>query len=192
VGLTTDTRIRPPSGQDVAAVIAGDRDATDAFVGWMWPRAKQVAFLMAQDQGLAEDVAQEAVLKALKALPSFDRTRPVKPWAERIAVNATLDRLRKRHLWAEVSQEDHAGLDEEQLEAEATELVRQAVSDDVMEALRTLSEVQRSAVVLRYLLDCTPSEIAEISDIPASTVRSHVRRGLIELRQILKHPGGEQ
>lgn len=172
-------------------MIDGDRDAVDSFVGWMWRRAKQIAYLLAQDQGLAEDVAQESVLKALRALPSFDRTRPIKPWAERIAANATLDRLRKRHIRSEISYEDHAGLDEDHLEARATELVRQAVSDDVMEALRTLNEAQRSAIVLRYLLDYSPQEIAEISGIPASTVRSHVRRGLIELRLILKHPGGE-
>ena len=62
---------------------------------------------------------------------------------------------------------------------------RSEISDEVMSALASLEPDQRAAVVLRYLIDCTPGEIAETLGIPRGTVNSRLRRGLDQLSKLL-------
>ena len=59
------------------------------------------------------------------------------------------------------------------------------VPEDIAGGLRTLSPEHRAVVVLRYLLDYTPGEIAELLELPRGTVNSRLRRGLDHLEEIL-------
>jgi RNA polymerase sigma-70 factor (ECF subfamily) len=59
------------------------------------------------------------------------------------------------------------------------------VSDELMAGLRALAPDHRAVVVLRYLLEYTPGEIADLLDLPRGTVNSRLRRGLDELKGLL-------
>ena len=140
-----------------------------------WPRAYRAAYLVTHDAAAAEDIAQESFLAALRALDTFDRRRPFGPWLHRIVVNRAIDWTRARKLRAEVELSDSLRAPEP----------RRPPRDDVLAALARLAPEHRAVVVMRYLLEFTPGEIAEALGLPRGTVNSRLRRGLDALREEL-------
>jgi RNA polymerase sigma-70 factor, ECF subfamily len=145
-----------------------------------WPRAHRAAYLVVQDGAAAEDIAQEAFLAAVRNLDRFDRRRPFGPWLHRIVVNRAIDWARARSLRGE------AGGDALDAEPDTEEDVQgNPLSATVAEGLASLSPEHRAVIVLRYLLEYTPGEIARLLDLPRGTVNSRLRRGLDRLEGIL-------
>ena len=132
-----------------------------------WPHAFRAAYLVTHDEGAAEDIAQESFLAAIRALDRFDRRRPFGPWLHRIVVNRAIDWTRARKLRAEVKLVDIAAAPAAPEHA-----------DDTYAALARLAPEHRAVIVLRYLLEFTPGEIADALDLPRGTVNSRLRRGL--------------
>jgi RNA polymerase sigma-70 factor (ECF subfamily) len=139
-----------------------------------WPRAFRAAYVVTHDAAAAEDIAQESFLAAIRALDRFDRRRPFGPWLHRIVVNRAIDWTRARKLRAEVELVDTVPAPEA---AEA--------GGKTLAALGRLSPEHRAVVVMRYLLEFTPGEIAEALDLPRGTVNSRLRRGLDALEDEL-------
>jgi RNA polymerase sigma-70 factor (ECF subfamily) len=159
-----------------AALVRAAQQGSEAAVAELfarhWSAAYRAAVLVTGDRAAAEDIAQEAFLAALRALPSFDTRRPLRPWLHRIVVNRAIDFARARALRNEVGA-DAAG------EAPAPPSVDAgAVGEDVAAALLRLGPEQRAVIVLRYLLEFTPGEIGAILGLPRGTVNSRLRRGL--------------
>ena len=140
------------------------------------------ALFVVHDGAAAEDIAQEAFLAAVRNLDRFDRRRPFGPWLHRIVVNRAIDWARARSLRRETGRplfgeweddtDEHVGLEN-------------PVPEDIAGGLRSLSPEHRAVIVLRYFLDYTPGEIAELLDLPRGTVNSRLRRGLDRLEDIL-------
>jgi RNA polymerase sigma-70 factor, ECF subfamily len=156
----------------VRAARAGSVSDLEALFRAHWPTAYRTAYLVAHDAAAAEDIAQEAFLAAVRALDRFDRRRPFGPWLHRIVVNRAIDWTRARKLRGEVELTERAAPGDHDVVD---------VSDDVVEALATLSPDHRAVIVLRYLLEYTPGEIARVLDLPRGTVNSRLRRALDEL-----------
>ena len=155
----------------VRAAQRGSERAVDELFARHWPDAYRTALLIAHDRAAAEDIAQEAFLSALRALPRFDRSRPLRPWLHRIVVNRAIDWARARRLRREVGVDAVA-------EVAAPEEVDPAGLGELGAALRRLSPEHRAVVVMRYLLELMPGEIAEALDLPRGTVNSRLRRAL--------------
>lgn len=163
----------------IRAAQEGSEDAVEELFARHWGQAYRAALLVTGDAAAAEDIAQEAFLSALRALPRFDVRRPLRPWLHRIVVNRAIDFSRARALRNEVGA-DCAG------ESAATASDdRRALDEDVVAALSVLSAEQRAVVVLRYLLEFTPGEIGKILDLPRGTVNSRLRRGLDALGDVM-------
>ena len=132
-----------------------------------WPNTHRAAYLIVRDAAAAEDIAQEAFLSALSALGRFDRRRPFAPWLHRIAVNRAIDWSRARALRGEVAASG------ELLDAVGRGPGRRRGSrrgERGRRRARAGSRAEhRAVVVLRYLLDYTPGEIAHMLDLPRGT-----------------------
>jgi RNA polymerase sigma-70 factor (ECF subfamily) len=153
----------------------GSASDLEALFRLHWPRAFRAAYLVTHDAQAAEDIAQESFLAAIRALDSFDRRRPFGPWLHRIVVNRAIDWTRAKRLRSEVElSELHPAGDE-----------RADVDDETLAALARLPPEQRAVVVMRYLLEFTPGEIADALDLPRGTVNSRLRRGLDTLAEEL-------
>jgi RNA polymerase sigma-70 factor, ECF subfamily len=140
------------------------------------PTAYRAALLVVHDRAAAEDIAQEAFLRAIRALDRFDRRRPFAPWLHRIVVNRAIDWSRAR-----------ASRQESELDSEHADPEQQPdVGEEVIAALAALSPEHRAVIVMRHLLGYTPGEIAEQLDLPRGTVNSRLRRGLDELQERLQ------
>ena len=101
------------------------------------------------------------------------RRRPFGPWLHRIVVNRAIDWSRARAL---------------RPEAEAVDVPaprRPEPDDELLAELGRLSPEHRAVIVLRYLLEYTPREIAEMLELPRGTVNSRLRRGLDRLEAIV-------
>ena len=144
----------------------------EALFAAHWPRAHRAAYLVLHDAALAEDIAQESFLAAIRSLDRFDRRRPFGPWLHRIVVNRAIDAARARSLRGETELTEHA-TDAEEHEPPDRELLA---------ALARLPPDQRAVIVLRHLLGYTPGEIARTLDLPRGTVNSRLRRGLDTMR----------
>jgi RNA polymerase sigma-70 factor, ECF subfamily len=156
---------------------AGSREAVARLYDAHWPAAHQAAYLVVRDAAAAEDVAQEAFLAAVEGLGRFDRRRPFGPWLHRIVVNRAIDWSRRESL--------RRGEGEaEALPAPPTPDDR--LGEDLMAALAELPYEQRAVVVLRYLLDYRPGEIAAMLELPRGTVNSRLRRALDRLGELLE------
>lgn len=134
----------------------------------------------------AEDVTQEAFLRAYRALsrysPSRIRELRLKPWLFQIAINVLRNRIRDSGrqpstVVAVPTREPHDRGPTPEDEAERLEIV-----EEVQTILGRLPEIYRSVILLRYLADLTYEEISEALDRPVGTVKSQAARGLAMLR----------
>jgi RNA polymerase sigma-70 factor, ECF subfamily len=167
------------TGRDERARVRGAQRGSasdlEALFQAHWPAAHRAAYLVVHDAALAEDIAQEAFLAAVRNLDRFDRRRPFGPWLHRIVVNRAIDAARARSV---------------RRESELTELAAPVedagpVDAEVLRALAGLPPDQRAVIVLRHLLGYTPGEIARLLDLPRGTVNSRLRRGLDAMRGTL-------
>lgn len=156
-----------------AALIRGAQAGSEADLEELfrrhWRRAYRAAFLIVHDHAAAEDIAQESFLAAIRTLHRFDRRRQFSPWLARIVANRAIDWTRARSARREV--------DREPPEQSAPPDVA-GYSDDLLRALATLTPEHRAVVVLRYVLEYTPGEIARVLELPRGTVNSRLRRAL--------------
>ena len=127
----------------------------------------------------AEDIAQEAMLSAIRALRRFDAKRPLRPWLIAIVTNRSLDWTRQRVRHPEVA------LSVAEPESSGTAETRGGDRADLRRALEELDPETRAMVVLRYVLDFRAPEIGEALQIPAATVRTRLSRGLQQIRSRL-------
>jgi RNA polymerase sigma-70 factor (ECF subfamily) len=159
----------------------GSEEALEELFRRHWHGAHRAAYLVVHDAGAAEDIAQEAFIAAIRALDRFDRRRPFGPWLHRIVVNRAIDWARARKARREVAGE----MEDFRAIAPDVDMAGIADAEHVFAALRSLGPEQRAVVVLRYVLEYTPGEIAEMLELPRGTVNSRLRRGLDALSRLL-------
>jgi RNA polymerase sigma-70 factor (ECF subfamily) len=163
----------------IRAARDGSQDALEALFRRHWRSAHHAAYLVCLDPAGAEDIAQEAFLAAVRSLERFDARQPFAPWLRRIVVNRAIDWTRMRAARHEITTATVPD------DATATDPDR-AGSEDLLRALAALPADHRAVIVLRYVHDLTPGEIARTLELPRGTVNSRLRRGLDSLRRQLE------
>jgi RNA polymerase sigma factor (sigma-70 family) len=170
----------------VAGLAAGDRDAASAFVQRFQRRVYGLARTIVVDDRAAEDIAQEAFVRAWKHASAYDARRgSVVGWLLTITRNLAIDAVRVRVPLA-FDPSDLLGL--ERATHERSPGDQAVLADDTARlraALVRLPEEQRRAVVLAGLLGYTAREIGEMEDIPLGTAKTRIRTALLRLRTAL-------
>ena len=171
----------------LAGLAAGDREASAAFVRRFQRRAYGLARTIVRDSDTAEDVAQEAFVRAWRYAGSYDARRgTVLTWLLTIVRNVAVDRRRVTHaepldpdlLASRLQLADSRGSEDEH----AALLER----DQLREALATLPDEQRRAVVLAAYFGRTAGEIAQHEGIPLGTAKTRIRTAMHRLRAWLE------
>jgi RNA polymerase sigma-70 factor (ECF subfamily) len=180
----------------VSRLKQGDLSGLEALVHRYQARAVQAAYLVVYDRALAEDVAQTAFLRVAECIQQFDDGRPFAPWFYRIVVNDALKLAKKR--------ERNVSL-EEQLDEPTAQLAKwlvdpglqpdQAVEQKetrqiILKAIQSLPPGQRAAIVMRYFLDMSMSEMSTETGRPLSTVKWWLRDARRRLRGLMSAPQG--
>lgn len=133
----------------------------------------RVAFSVVRDSALAEDVAQDAILKAWKALPTFRGESSLRSWVLRITHNMAISTLRKRR---EELRDPSLLPEEESRTSTEAEAVQHLTMDAFEAALDQLDELSRSIIVLREVEGLSYDEIAELVGVPLPTVKTRLLR----------------
>jgi RNA polymerase sigma-70 factor, ECF subfamily len=184
--------LAPSDEELVAAFQAGDASAFDLLVS-RWDRKIQGAiYRVVGASEDSRDLCQEVFLKAYRALGGFKQEARFSSWLYQIALNACRDRLRRRRGRTQVSLDDLADGEREPLQRgpSALDLVEaQDLARAVAAAMATLPEEQREVIALKEYQGLTFVEIAETLDVPVSTVKTRLYRGLGLLRQQLERQG---
>jgi len=185
----------PPDGLSDEALLAGltfgDAEAGRVFIERFQSRVFGLALAVLRDPVLAEDIAQEAFLRAWKHGQSYDPRRgTVAAWLLRITRNLAIDALRLRR--AEVMAPDvlAAVTPPSDDSVEDAALTSQAAAA-VGRALRQLPEEQARALLLAAFYGRTAEEISRSEAIPLGTAKTRIRLGLRRIRAQLTTPAEE-
>jgi len=163
----------------IRGALAGNEVDLEQLFRRHWPRAYRSAYLIVHDHAAAEDIAQEAFLAAIRRLDRFDRQRKFGPWLGAIVANRSIDWLRAR-----TARRESGDAGPEPVAPPPNPVGR--YSEEILQALGGLSPEHRAVVVMRYVLDYSPGEIARALEVPRGTVNSRLRRGLDTLETRLR------
>lgn len=194
--------LAPASDLDLAASVkaclaSSDTDGARALYGDLvrrhQRRATRIALYYLRDGADADEVVQDAFVKAYTHLASFEYGRSFEVWFTRILVNTCLDRVKSRNRrsrWM-IAAEDlgdanpmHRAASPSHRSPEACSLERERGAS-LMEAIARLPERQRTVVVLSQLEGATTREVSEMTGLRETTIRVHLFRALRRLRSLL-------
>ncbi|MDZ7269375.1 MAG: sigma-70 family RNA polymerase sigma factor [candidate division KSB1 bacterium] len=174
----------------IARALAGDQKAYAELMARHRGPLYNLLHNMVHNREEAEDLLQEAFMKAFAALHTFNREFAFSTWLYKIAINTTIDHLRKKKLQTysldkpiqssegELKREYadvHAITDNELLSTEKSSLIAQAIAE--------LPPRYREAIILRHTEEKSYEEIAQITGVPLGTVKARIFRA----REMLKH-----
>jgi RNA polymerase sigma-70 factor (ECF subfamily) len=172
----------------------GDKRAFELLVEKYQHKLARLVSRLVRDPGEAEDVTQEAFIKAYRALPSFRGDSAFYTWLYRIGINTAKNFLvatgRRAPTSTEVDAEEAEGYEgSEQLHDINTPeslLLSKEIATTVNSAIESLPEELRSAIQLRELEGMSYEEIAKLMDCPIGTVRSRIFRAREAIADKLK------
>lgn len=131
----------------------------------------------------AADLTQETFIKAFRSLHRFNPDYPFRSWVIRIAYNCCMDFFRQKK-YETVSMEDVEIVEPAAGPGERFE--RKGTAIRIEEAIQTLPENLRAAIMLRYKEGLSYQEISEVLDVPMGTVKTWLKRGRELLKSTLK------
>lgn len=179
--------------ESIRQVKKGDQAAFEEIVLLFQNRIYHHCFRMIGNAHEAEDIAQEAFIRAYTNIHTFDNNRKFSTWLFRIATNLTIDRLRKRkpdyYLDAEFKGMEGLNLYSQLSTNEPDpedEVTRLELQHRIHKEILSLSPIYRSIIILRYIDEFSLKEISEILDIPLGTVKTRIHRGREALRKKLR------
>jgi RNA polymerase sigma-70 factor (ECF subfamily) len=157
----------------MSAATATPAELLDELVREHLDAVYRVAYSVVRDSALAEDVAQDAILKAWRALPTFRGDSSMRSWVLRITHNTAISTLRKRR--EELRDPNLLPEKENRLSTER-QVVDRLSASAFEDALNDLDELSRSIVVLREIEGLSYDEIAQMLDVPLPTVKTRLLR----------------
>ena len=174
----------------IARLKQGDLDGMEPLVKRYQVRAVSAAFLIVHDPKLAEDIVQDAFLRAAERIDQFDESRPFGPWFLRSVINASTQaaRRQKRFIPLEADDEEISKVADWLMDSNPqpelfveTEETRKVVWN----ALGELTAEQRAVIVMRHFLDMSEAEMIDELDRPLTTIRWRLKTARNQLRKIL-------
>ncbi len=159
----------------------GETAAWETLVRQHQEAVFRLAYLLLRDAHEAEDVAQEAFVRAFVALDKFDGERPFKPWLLQITRNLAKNRLRSlSRYWAMIKQYW------QQEPVPEPDSMTQDESVQLWQAVQRLRPNAQEVIYLRYFLEMSEQETAVALNIPAGTVKSRLHRALKQLKVVIE------
>ena len=167
----------------------GDVDAYEALVANYQQLAFRVAYVITRDAGEAQDATQDAFVRAYYALDRFRSGSSFKPWLLRIVANQARNRRRSAGRRLELA--TRVGGSRPSGDAAPSPEVAALAGEtraELLDAIESLREEERLAVIFRYFFDLTEAEMAEAMGCRRGTVKSRLSRALSNLRRTVDAP----
>ena len=179
-----------PDAEVIAAVIAGDIDAFGVLVRRYEPTVAATVIGMMGPGDEAEEVGHETMIKLFRSLDQFNGEAKLSTYLIRIAMNASLDALRRRQrnlrrFWKPAPTDDGEQW-EEQIPCDRDHAREFETRQAVMFALNRLAPKLRTVAILRLMHGLSVNEVADTLQVPAGTVLSRLSRAKRQLADVLQ------
>lgn len=181
--MAGSTPIDALEARAIAAVKDGDASAYSYLVTKYMRRVVSIAWSISRNADDAEDLAQEAFVKAYQTIGRFKSEQPFGPWIYRIVTNLALDLVKHRQRYRHeelTGAEQAARRDRADLPAAAGELARR-----IDAAIEALPEMQRIVARLYLVEQFNHAEISAMTGLSEGTIRSHLSLGRSKLKEAL-------
>lgn len=189
--------VKTPSLEEkkaIARLKQGDLNGMEVLIDRYQVQAVYAAFLIVRDSKLAEDIVQDAFLRAAQKIGQFDDNRPFGGWFLRSVVNASVKAAKRQKRFIPL---DGDAPDEESASianwltdpAPRPEWIAetQQTRQMVWKALGQLPPDQRAAIIMRHFLEMSEAEMTGELDRPLTTIRWRLKTARNRLRKILGH-----
>lgn len=174
--------------------IAGDVDAFESLILVHQKKVYNIAYHFFYKHEDAQEMAQNAMIKAFQNISNFQKKSSFETWLFRITTNICIDEKRKRQKSEFISLDDKTKEDEYVFREKIPQtvfvlpegaLLKKELQDKIKIALEKLNVESRTVIVLRDIRGLNYDEISEIINVPLGTVKSRINRARQMLREIL-------
>ncbi|MBS4032263.1 MAG: RNA polymerase sigma factor [Clostridiales bacterium] len=172
--------------QLIRAARQGDQAAMELIFKIYVDKAVYLAFLITKDWTTAEDVVQDAFIRAFRNLKSFKEGRPFKPWFTKIVVNQAKSNIKKTRHFVTLTNIETANISQKSMDELAIERDERRI---LLQAVHSLKETHRIPILLKYFSGLTEAEVSTVLDLPVSTVKSRLYEARQKLKDILEKSG---
>lgn len=169
----------------IARARGGDGAAWEALVRQHQEAVFRLAYLLLGDPADADDAAQEAFIRAYRALDRFDTERPLRPWLLRIAANVARNRRRAAGRYLAAIRRLLVATPDPILGAEPASAAAWE-AEALWQAVRRLGHADQEIIYLRYFLELSEAETADTLGVARGTVKSRLHRALGRLREVVE------
>ncbi|MDF1545134.1 MAG: sigma-70 family RNA polymerase sigma factor [bacterium] len=163
----------------------GDQKAFAQLVALYRQPVASVAYRMVNDFDEAADITQAVFIKMAKNIWRFDPSKKFYTWLYRIAINASIDHMRKHKRHKHEPLENVQETVKSTLSGPEHDFRRRQIAEYIERATHNLNDKQRSAFILRDLEGCKIDDVAQIMDMPEATVRWYLHRARSMIRREL-------
>lgn len=174
----------------LCAVAQGDMHALEALFRKYQAAVYQTALGVTRDPQVAEEVLQDTFYRLYRYADRLDGSMPLAPWLYRVSLNLCYNRLKGLRAWTDSFHELAERLFSPSSASPEQAAERHELQSIVQVALGALEPKHRAVIVLYYLHDYAVNEIAEITGVPAGTVKSRLFHARKLLRQQLEQRYG--
>lgn len=175
----------------VRAAASGDRAAFRQLVLEHSHAMFRLAWRLSGDEGMAEDIVQEAFIKAWRNMDRFRMDASFRSWLHRITVNTGMDYLRKQSRRSEVESPD-PGFETLEGAAWPRHDAQIDIRREAEAAMATLSETERAALLLRHFEGHSIKEIAQILEMTSDACKQAIFRAVRKMRAALQPLAGTE
>jgi len=175
----------PDDAELMSLIAVKDANAFSKLTDIYMKDVFRFSFSIVKDKSLAEDITQEVFIKVWKGADSWQPTGKVKSWLFKIAHNLAIDEIRKT--------KNHENIDEVDGEFESYQTLpdeiihKKFLKDTITDALLSLPERQRTAIMLSYYSELSNKEGAEIMNVSVDAYESLLARGKKSLKSVLNN-----
>jgi RNA polymerase sigma-70 factor (ECF subfamily) len=173
--------------QILARFLEGEEEAFEELVRRHESGLRNVAFGFVRDRALAEDVVQDAFIRAYQKASTIRSSGSIRGWLYRVAINRAQDELRRIKRKREVAMEETLDPTDSRPDVSGESVaISRELQKHLNQALGDMRNDYRTPLVLREVQGMTYTEIAELLGWPLGTVQTRIHRGRVELRANLK------
>lgn len=163
----------------VKRAIKGDREAFEDLINMYFNRLYKEAYLRCKHEEDAKEIVQETIYKAYKSIKNLKEPKYFKTWLSRILINVANDYMRENGM-----------ID---LEHEAIDYIKEVHKDnqveikiDLYNAIDELEDKYKDVIIMRYVDDLKIEEISKILERPVNTIKTHIRKAIKDMKNLLK------
>jgi RNA polymerase sigma-70 factor (ECF subfamily) len=182
LGEATDVEDTPNELALTRLVARGDKRACEEFARRLLPTVRRVTRGLLRGSDGANDAAQVALMDLLKSASNYTGLGALEAWAHRIATRSTLRWMGKQKRVVARVQEIETQPHQCELQTELLDRLPRPLD----EYLDQITDVQRVAILLRFVMGHTIPEIAALTDTPIPTVKSRIQKGHQELSRLVR------